>query len=78
MGVERALDVYAQADMLNSLPYNLWNTLEESMEMLGVVVFIDTLLRMAPAVSVPSVSTRLAENQTSMPPEIPLEAHPGA
>ncbi len=46
VGVERALDVYAEADMLDSLAYNLWNTLEEGMEMLGVVVFIDTLLRL--------------------------------
>lgn len=36
---------YFTDDKVNSLHYNMWTILEEGMEMLGVVVFIDLFLR---------------------------------
>ncbi len=43
LGVERATDGYADADQLNSLAYNLWNVVEEGMEMGGIIGFIHAL-----------------------------------
>ena len=37
--VERSTDWYDDEDLLNTLPYNLWNALEEGLEMGGVVLF---------------------------------------
>ncbi|HHH40343.1 MAG TPA: hypothetical protein ENK50_12315 [Sedimenticola sp.] len=45
VGVERYTDWYQEADLMNTLPYNLWNALEEGMEMGGVILFIYALLR---------------------------------
>ncbi len=42
--VERSTDWYDDEDLLNTLPYNLWNALEEGLEMGGVVLFIYALL----------------------------------
>ena len=42
--VEMSTDWYDDEDLLNTLPYNLWNTLEEGLEMGGVVLFIYALL----------------------------------
>lgn len=44
VGVERATDWYAEADLLDTLEYNLTTVLEEAMEMSGVAVFIYALL----------------------------------
>jgi hypothetical protein len=44
LGVERATDWYKDADQLNTLAYNLWNAVEEGMEMSGVVLFIHAVL----------------------------------
>ncbi len=44
VGVEWATIYYEENDQLNTLAYNLWNALEESMEMTGVILFIYTLL----------------------------------
>lgn len=44
LGVERWTDRFAEQDLLDTLEYNLWTTVEESLEMLGVVLFIYTLL----------------------------------
>lgn len=44
VGVERYTDWYDEQDLLNTLAYNLWNTVEEGMEMAGVVLFIYALL----------------------------------
>lgn len=38
-------DWYADEDLLNTLAYNLWNTVEEGMEMAGVVLLIHALLK---------------------------------
>jgi hypothetical protein len=35
---------YEEHDQLDSLAYNLWNALEEGLEMLGIVIFIYSLL----------------------------------
>jgi hypothetical protein len=45
VGVEMSTDWYADEDLLNTLAYNLWNTVEEGMEMAGVVLFIHALLK---------------------------------
>ena len=45
VGVEISTDWYAEEDLLNTLAYNLWNTVEEGMEMAGVVLFIHALLK---------------------------------
>lgn len=44
VGVEMSTDWYKDEDLLNTLAYNLWNTVEEGMEMGGVVLFIHALL----------------------------------
>ena len=44
LGVERATDWYRDADQLNTLAYNLWNVLEEGLEMFGVALFIHAVL----------------------------------
>jgi hypothetical protein len=44
VGVEAATIWYEDNDQLNTLAYNLWNALEESMEMGGVILFIYALL----------------------------------
>jgi hypothetical protein len=43
--VERSTDWCQDEDLLNTLPYNLWNAVEEGLEMGGVVLFIHALLR---------------------------------
>jgi len=45
VGVEMSTDWYADEDLLNTLAYNLWNTVEEGMEMAGVVLLIHALLK---------------------------------
>ena len=44
VGVEWATIWYEENDQLNTLAYNLWNAVEESMEMTGVILFIYALL----------------------------------
>ncbi len=44
VGVERSTDWYEDSDLLDTLAYNLWNALEEGLEMGGVVLFIYALL----------------------------------
>lgn len=44
VGVELFTVIYEDNDELNTLEYNLWNTLEEGMEMSGVVLYIYALL----------------------------------
>ncbi len=44
MGVERATDWYDVHDLLDTLAYNLWTAVEETMEMTGAIVFIYALL----------------------------------
>jgi hypothetical protein len=44
VGVEFGTLSYEEADALDSLPYNLWNALEEGMEMAGIILFIYALL----------------------------------
>ncbi len=43
-GIEFATDWYEDNDLLKTLAYNLWNALEEGMEMGGVVLFIYAML----------------------------------
>ena len=45
VGVELATEPYAEADLLDTLEYNLTTVLEEAMEMSGVLVFLTGLLR---------------------------------
>ena len=45
LGVERATDWYDVNDLLDTLAYNLWTAVEETMEMTGVIVFIYALLQ---------------------------------
>ena len=44
VGVEMSTDWYDDEGLLNTLAYNLWNAVEEGMEMGGVVLFIHALL----------------------------------
>jgi hypothetical protein len=44
VGVERATDWYDVHDLLDTLAYNLWTAVEETMEMAGVILFIYALL----------------------------------
>ncbi len=44
VGVEWATIWYEDHDQLDTLAYNLWNAVEEFMEMAGVILFIYTLL----------------------------------
>lgn len=45
VGVELYTEPYLKNDELNTLAYNLWNALEEGMEMAGVLIFLGALLR---------------------------------
>ena len=42
--MERATDWYRDANQLDTLAYNLWNVVEEGLEMFGVVLFIHAVL----------------------------------
>jgi hypothetical protein len=44
VGVEMSTDWYEDADLLNTLAYNLWTAVEEGMEMGSIVLFIHALL----------------------------------
>ena len=44
MGVEWGTIWYEEHGRLDTLEYNLWNALEEGMEMVGVILFIYGLL----------------------------------
>jgi hypothetical protein len=44
VGVERLTDWYLDEDLLNTLAYNLWTAVEETLEMAGVIIFISALL----------------------------------
>jgi hypothetical protein len=44
IGVEWATIWYEENEQMNTLSYNLWNALEEFMEMAGVILYIYTLL----------------------------------
>ena len=44
VGVEMSTDWYDDEGLLNTLPYNLWNAVEEGLEMAGVVLFIYAIL----------------------------------
>jgi len=44
IGVEWATIWHQENDLLDTLPYNLWNALEEFMEMAGVILYIYALL----------------------------------
>ena len=44
VGVEMSTDWYEDEDLLDTLAYNLWNAVEEGLEMGGVVLFIYALL----------------------------------
>lgn len=44
VGVELYTERYLENDQLNTLAYNLWNGLEEGMEMVGVLIFLRALL----------------------------------
>ena len=48
VGVELATDWYDVHNQLDTLAYNLWTAVEETMEMAGVIVFIYTLLLLKP------------------------------
>lgn len=44
LGVERFTDTFDTTHARNTLAYNLWNTLEEGMEMSGVILFLYALI----------------------------------
>jgi hypothetical protein len=44
VGIEWSTDWYEERDLLDTLAYNLWNAVEEGLEMAGVVLFIYALL----------------------------------
>ena len=44
VGVERGTLWYEEQDLLDTLEYNLWNALEEGLEMGGIVVYVYALL----------------------------------
>ena len=44
VGVEWSTDWYEERELLDTLAYNLWNAVEEGLEMAGVVLFIYALL----------------------------------
>jgi hypothetical protein len=59
VGVEWGTLWHEDNDQLDTLGYNLWNALEEGMEMAGVILFICTLLRhLADSGENPSLSIR--------------------
>ena len=43
LGVEVLTDPYLENDELNTLAYNLWTALEESMEIAGMLIFLGGL-----------------------------------
>jgi len=43
VGIEKYTDWYQDEDLLDSLAYNLWTTVEEGMEMTGIIIFIHAL-----------------------------------
>ncbi|MBT3601961.1 MAG: hypothetical protein HN521_02740 [Candidatus Latescibacteria bacterium] len=45
VGVEMSTDWYEDADLLNTLAYNLWTAVEEGMEMGSIVLFIHAILK---------------------------------
>lgn len=45
VGVELYTEPYLHNDQLNTLAYNLWTAVEEGMEMAGVLIFLQALLR---------------------------------
>lgn len=45
VGVELYTEPYLENDQLNTLAYNLWTAVEEGMEMAGVLIFLQALLR---------------------------------
>lgn len=45
VGVELYTEPYLANDQLNTLAYNLWTAVEEGMEMAGVLIFLQALLR---------------------------------
>ncbi len=63
IGVERATEVYTTKAELNSLPYHLWNGLEEGLEMAGILVFLGALVRATDA-----------EEAGAAPPALPAGA----
>ena len=66
VGVEMSTDWYDDQDLLDTLAYNLWNTVEEGMEMAGVVLFIYALLGyMGSAVIAVSSGTSRADTLTN-------------
>jgi hypothetical protein len=44
VGVEHATEWYAEEDLLNTLPYNLWTAVEEALEMTGPILYVYALL----------------------------------
>lgn len=44
VGVEFATIGYERDNLLNTLPYNLWNALEEGLEMAGIILYLYALL----------------------------------
>ncbi len=44
LGIEKWTDWYENADMINSLEYNIWTMVEETIEMIGPVIFLHALL----------------------------------
>ncbi len=45
VGVELLTEPFLENDLLDTLPYNIWTALEESMEMGGVLIFLNALLK---------------------------------
>lgn len=45
VGVEYFTEPYLKEEQLNTLAYNLWTAVEEGMEMSGVLIFLQALLR---------------------------------
>lgn len=43
LGVEHATEWYAEQDLLDALPYNLWTALEETLEMAGPILYVYAL-----------------------------------
>lgn len=62
VGVELYTEPYLENDALNTLAYNLWTAVEEGMEMVGVLIFLQVLLRhMKAGTSVLPVEIRLVD-----------------
>jgi len=43
LGVERSTDWYEEQDLLDSLAYNMWTAVEETLEMAGIILFLYAL-----------------------------------